>query len=758
MAQVSYGTITITDTNDIERVYPIYCKGDLNNPPSITNSTNWNNWKEQISQAGGTGDYIWQRIVTKKTGIAVTYQNASQYCSDAVRVTGEEGSSVTVNSIQYALTQNIDDTPTYQDSLPDPIIEGFWLWVKTIYSDGKFTEIKIKQGEKGTNGSDATNVIAEEFKYQIGTEEVPIFGEYVEKTINNIVEGYLDSKNQSGQLISIWRNSNGVEVTPNSNNIYYDSAIKQYYLYQNNTFIDTFYDEGFLSIESNSFYSVVITDEEININVSKYDKYYNAIFYAKYNSNGEIISSPKYYIVNDAEWLSEYPNEYNINKPIYWVKRTRIQSDGNIITDIYQDKNSTIIFQQIEDNSNTIIDLKNNKNKFIQNGLGTYIVQALEYYDSFDENTYGYNVHTYSDGIQLRYNTFNYSQLNNDGLQFYFQLNNNQGIPNAQGPLAMSLQNNGISFYHLYQKIINGNTTYESKKGFELKKDALNIYTPPNQQGNTFLKMSLDKDFLIFYDGINNTTDNIIAKFGKNAYLKGEIEANNGKIGGIYITPDSLHTEGYNSLNSEINGFYLSNQGDMSGGPQTSVTFDDKIYNKGWSLNKDGTGHFGDAKIVIENGDYVFKLRKLITEELIQANNIVIEGQTLNTKISSLVTQDMFDSTLQDITSQLGSYTSRVQVKEEITDGQLHHYILITAGEVGESGAEEIKTGLKLHDQYIAFQISDGEGGTVQAARMTNDTLEIDKINLAYTLDFGRYILEERKGGNEGTHFSILVE
>lgn len=159
MSQVSYGTITITDTTDIERIYPIYCKGDLTNAPSISGATNWNNWKELISQAGGTGDYIWQRIVTKKVGIEITYNNASQYCSDAVRLTGEAGVSpnpLTISSTQYAQTQNENDTPSYGNSMPSSINEGWWLWVKVNYSDGNSTVTKIKQGQKGDTGISIT--------------------------------------------------------------------------------------------------------------------------------------------------------------------------------------------------------------------------------------------------------------------------------------------------------------------------------------------------------------------------------------------------------------------------------------------------------------------------------------------------------------------------------------------------------------------------------------------------------------------------
>lgn len=144
MAQISYGTITITDTTDIERIYPVYCKGNETNTPSLQPLTNWS---ENVSQAGGTGDYIWQRIVTKKQGIAVT---ANDY-SDAVRLTGDDGTSLTITNIQYAQTQHENDTPSYGSSMPSSINEGWWLWVKTTYSDGSFVETKVKQGQTGVS-------------------------------------------------------------------------------------------------------------------------------------------------------------------------------------------------------------------------------------------------------------------------------------------------------------------------------------------------------------------------------------------------------------------------------------------------------------------------------------------------------------------------------------------------------------------------------------------------------------------------------
>jgi len=151
MAQFSYGSITITDTTDIERVYAVYHKGDESTAPSLQPLTDW---KESINDiASQTGSYIWQRIVTKKSGVAVT---ASDY-SDAVRLTGNTGAALTITNTQYAQTQGENDTPSWQSSMPQQLNEGYWLWVKITYSDNTDVITKIKQGQTGPQGVHGIN-------------------------------------------------------------------------------------------------------------------------------------------------------------------------------------------------------------------------------------------------------------------------------------------------------------------------------------------------------------------------------------------------------------------------------------------------------------------------------------------------------------------------------------------------------------------------------------------------------------------------
>jgi len=146
MSQVSYGTITITDTNDIERIYMEYAQSTSNSvaPTSSEWSESIPTWKQ--------GYYIWQRTVTKMQGVPLTNDSYG----DPVCLTGSTGSqgpqgtqglqgntgvgvsSITTTYCNYgtgtpAATYSGWQTtvPVYDSSKPN-------YWVKTVvnYNDG----------------------------------------------------------------------------------------------------------------------------------------------------------------------------------------------------------------------------------------------------------------------------------------------------------------------------------------------------------------------------------------------------------------------------------------------------------------------------------------------------------------------------------------------------------------------------------------------------------------------------------------------
>lgn len=141
MAQVSYGTITITDTNDIERIYTVYAKSATNTDiPTAAASA----WKELISEAPGTGNYIWQRTVVQKSGT-----NEKTY-SDPVCLTGEEGGDgkgISSIVIKYGTSADwntqpstwYDNTPEYNSGTPN-----YWTQTTINYTTGNPT-VKVTQ-------------------------------------------------------------------------------------------------------------------------------------------------------------------------------------------------------------------------------------------------------------------------------------------------------------------------------------------------------------------------------------------------------------------------------------------------------------------------------------------------------------------------------------------------------------------------------------------------------------------------------------
>ena len=138
MSQVSYGTITITDTNDIERIYVVYAKSTTDTTaPSATADT----WSESISTAPGTGDYVWQRTAIEQSGThAVTYGNP-------VCVTGPQGgtgpagrgiASIVTTYCNYGTGTPTESYSGWQSTVPtyDSTKPNYWVKTVVTYTSG----------------------------------------------------------------------------------------------------------------------------------------------------------------------------------------------------------------------------------------------------------------------------------------------------------------------------------------------------------------------------------------------------------------------------------------------------------------------------------------------------------------------------------------------------------------------------------------------------------------------------------------------
>ena len=159
MSQVSYGTITITDTTDIERIYVEYCRSTSNqldtsvNPPVVPNITVA--WSEN-TPPWVNGQYIWQRSVVKKSGSTNLTYGTPVCLTGAAGATGAAGQSLTATKTEYTIaasnvTINLSNhtsytwttnTPDYDSSKP-----AYWGRITNTYTNPTKTEYLFYKDE-----------------------------------------------------------------------------------------------------------------------------------------------------------------------------------------------------------------------------------------------------------------------------------------------------------------------------------------------------------------------------------------------------------------------------------------------------------------------------------------------------------------------------------------------------------------------------------------------------------------------------------
>lgn len=149
MAQVSYGTITITDTNDIEEIFILYGgSNDNTTSPTYTYAavTGGTIWKRNVTAITGF-KYIWQITVITKSGITINSTNWQQFYGAPVRITGEEGNDATnITSIEvmYGISASWNsepigadwstDVPNYNSAKPN-----YWTRTRLKYEDNTYS-------------------------------------------------------------------------------------------------------------------------------------------------------------------------------------------------------------------------------------------------------------------------------------------------------------------------------------------------------------------------------------------------------------------------------------------------------------------------------------------------------------------------------------------------------------------------------------------------------------------------------------------
>lgn len=154
MSQVSYGTITITDTNDIESIVIEYNKNQSNQNPPSEEDSNWSTNRPTWQQ----GYYIWQRARIHKSGTATT----ADIIGTPVCVTGSTGEqgqpgtagrSLTGVETKYCIYGTGTPSDSYsgwQDTIPEynSSTPNYWVKVTNTYSSAPTTEV-VKYKDTG---------------------------------------------------------------------------------------------------------------------------------------------------------------------------------------------------------------------------------------------------------------------------------------------------------------------------------------------------------------------------------------------------------------------------------------------------------------------------------------------------------------------------------------------------------------------------------------------------------------------------------
>ena len=169
MAQISYGSITIVDTTDIQRFYVQYAQ---NNSSAVAPTTGWS----QERPIWFNGSYIWQRTVTKRQGVALT----SLDYGNPVCITGAKGdpgqqgntgngiSSIVTMYCNYGSGTPSEDYQYWSSNVPEYDKDKPNYWVKTTinYTSGNpsvtvYKDLGITEAVEKANLANTTAQTAE---------------------------------------------------------------------------------------------------------------------------------------------------------------------------------------------------------------------------------------------------------------------------------------------------------------------------------------------------------------------------------------------------------------------------------------------------------------------------------------------------------------------------------------------------------------------------------------------------------------------
>lgn len=423
------------------------------------------------------------------------------------------------------------------------------------------------------------------------------------------------------------------------------------------------------------------------------------------SSNTDDIRNKTIWISPEADWSTTYPiwqSGYQI-----WIRQvTEKEGLPNIYGTPYLDTAVNQINNSINSFDTRLNHFWNNLNDRIHGQTykgvewikpdylkGTYTASGIDNitFDTEDSSTYGYNTF-YGNGLKLRYNAIDFAALTGSSLVFY------QPSTTTQGKRTMELSGNSLVFY---------NPTNGISEAASLTADGLKIRDGSIDlaEGNSNRVHFSTKD-LITAVSINNESKldwrlYLGDKFG--VTKAGYMSAGSGKIGGLILEENSIHSNG-KTLNNEIAGLYMDSSGQFNIGTSNRHV---KFWNEDVSIESDNISLENitlNKQVFLNRINYQPNTYSFIynsSKWYLDNNEISLNSYGLSIENESLENNDIIRVIYQgnnwkiDIMANQLSFSSGINVEDELITTQVMSKIFsgydkVTYEISGTSNIEEI--------------------------------------------------------------------
>ena len=401
-------------------------------------------------------------------------------------------------------------------------------------------------------------------------------------------------------------------------------------------------------------------------------------------------------------WTDDVP-EYNVNKPVYWGRITNTYSNpakteyliykDNGLTDaiaksVEANTKSTQALSQSTSAQETVVQINNLLGGHFSSGSaltqltpgGAWIIEQVKEggVDLWSvPSKWHHNVTIGSNGINLRYNEAVMAQLaanqnNNTALTFYQPPIINEGTT-TQGKKTLELSNSALIFYNPSDGITPAATLNAS--GLKIVDGSISLGTTGSDRVHLSTK---DLSSAIEINGQSTTEWRLLLgdKFG--VTKAGYMNAGSGKIGGLVLEQNSIHSNEKN-LNNDIAGLYMDSSGQFNIGTRNRHV---KFWNEDVSIESDTISLANITldketflnRINYQSNTYSFiyynsKWELDLNEVLLADYGISINGVTLKNNDAIRITYKPNNWKI-DIQANKLSFSSGINVEEELITTQ----------------------------------------------------------------------------------------